>query len=52
MKTPEGEGFLLMLKALAESRIYSNEHPGSSFNFGFSKGANIRGRCSFDGGTH
>ena len=33
-------------------RIYSSERPGCSFNFEFSKGELIRGRRSFEGGTH
>ena len=38
MKTPESESFLLISKAFTEYRIYSNNRPGPSFNFGFSKG--------------
>ena len=30
MKTPEGEGFLLISKTFTEYRIYSNERPGCS----------------------
>ena len=52
MKTPEGESFLLFLKVLTENRIYSNERAGRSFNFGFSKGALIQGRRTFEGGAH
>ena len=34
-------------------RIYSSEHPGHSFNFGFSRdGAYLREALSFEGGTH